>query len=163
MSDLGVVPVGFNTVILEEYTNTGTIPSGPRSFVSKPSFEFYRSPTDGAIQSLEGTSLLASRVLYSLFTPIGSYAIDSRKGSFLESIVGSNIDKASLMVDLVRSIQKAEDDIKSTSEYIYSSNPDEELDRIKVVNIEYTSVDEVTISLEIRSQSGKVSSLQVEV
>ena len=163
MSDLAVVPVGFNTVVLEEYANTGEIPSGPRSFVSKPSFEFYRSPSDGTIQSLEGTALLASRVLYSLFTPLGSYAIDSRKGSFLEDLVGSNVDTASLMVDLVRSIQKAEDDIKASSEYIYSSNPDEELDTIRVVNIEFISNDEVTISLEIRAQSGKVATLQVEV
>jgi hypothetical protein len=163
MSDLGVVPVGFNAIIKEEYEQTGSVPSGPRSFVSFPKFEFYRSPKDGTIQSLDGTGLLASKVLYHLFTPIGSYAVDTRKGSYLEGLVGSNFDRASLTVALVRAIQKVEDEIRSSTEYIYSPNPDEELDSIKVANIEFINSDEVIISLSIKAQSGLVAALQVGV
>lgn len=163
MSDLGVVPVGFNTVVSEEYAVTGEVPSGPRSFISSPSFEFYRDPKTNSIQGLSGTGLLASRVLYHFFNPIGSYALDTTKGSYIESLVGANYDKPTLTVEIVRTIQKVEDDIKSTSEYIYSSNPDEELNSIALENIEFNSEDDVVISLTIESQSGKRASLQVGV
>jgi hypothetical protein len=163
MSDLGVVPVGFNKIVRDEYEVTGEVPSGPRSFVSSPSFEFYRDPKTNSIQGLSGTGLLASRVLYHFFNPIGSYALDTTKGSLIESLVGSNYDKPTLTVEIVRTIQKVEDDIKSTSEYIYSSNPDEELSSISLENIEFNSEGDVVISITIESQSGKRASLQVGV
>lgn len=163
MSDLGVVPVGFNDVINQEYNLTNSIPSGPRSFISKPKFEFYRSPETGQIEPLEGTALLASKVLYNLFTPKGSYAVDTTKGSYLEDLVGSNFDKATITVALVRSIQKVEDYLKESTDFAYSLNPDEELDYIKVDNVTFNAQGEVTISLIIKSQSGKVSSLEVGV
>lgn len=163
MSDLGIVPVGFNDIIRSEYELTSTVPSGPRSFVSKPNFEFYRDPESGQIKSIEGTALLASRVLYRLFTPKGSYAVDTSKGSYLESLVGGNLDKATITVALVRAIQNIEDELKETSEFIYSVNPDEELDYIKVDSINFDDTGELTISLIIKSQSGKISSLQVGV
>ena len=163
MADLGVVPIGLNERLREEIQVTGSVPAGPVSFISKPKFEFYRDPNTGAISSLAGTGLLASKVLYALFSPIGAYAVDSRKGSYLESLVGSTFDKATLTVSLVRSIQKAEEDIKTTSEYTYSPNPDEELDYIEVQNIEFSTSGEATVTLKIVAQSGKVSSLQVDV
>lgn len=163
MSDLGVVPVGFNDIIEQEYTLTANIPSGPRSFTSKPKFEFYRNPETGSIEPIEGTALLASKVLYNLFTPKGSYAVDTSKGSYLEYLVGTNFDKATITVALVRSIQKVEDDLKESNEFISSLNPDEELDSIKVDNISFDAQGEVTLSLIIKSQSGKVASLEVGV
>jgi hypothetical protein len=163
MSDLGVVPVGFNDVIKSEYETTGSVSGGPKSFVSRPLFEFYRDPETNSIQGLSGTGLLASRVLYHFFNPVGGYALDTGKGSLIEGLVGSNYDKATLTVEIVRTIQKVEDDIKSTSEYIYSSNPDEELESIFLENIEFNSVDEVVISITIQSQSGKRASIQVGV
>jgi len=163
MSDLGVVPVGFNDVIREEYELTKNLPSGPRSFTSRPKFEFYRSPETGTIQPIEGSALLASRVLYNLFTPKGSYAVDTSKGSFLEDLVGSNFDRATITVALVRSIQKVEDHLKESSDFIYSLNPDAELDFIKVDNITFNNSGEVTLSLIIKAQSGKISSLEVGV
>ena len=163
MSDLGIVPVGFNSVIKSEYELTSRVPSGPRSFISKPSFEFYRDPESGQIESIEGMALLASRVLYKLFTPFGSYAVDTSKGSYLENLVGGNLDKASVTVSLVRAIQKIEEDLKETTEFIYSVNPDEDLDFIKVDNLNFDNPGEVIISLIIKAQSGKISSLQVGV
>lgn len=163
MSDLGVVPVGLNARLKEELELYGSVPTGPVSFVSKPKFEFYRDPKTGAISSMSGTGLLASKVLYSLFSPVGGYAVDSTKGSYIESLVGSTFDKATLTVNLVRSIQKAEEDIKTTSEFTYSPDPDEELDYIEVVNVELTGSGEATVTLKIVAQSGKVSSLQVDV
>ena len=163
MSDLGVVPVGFNDIILQEYNLTNSIPNGPRSFTSKPKFEFYRSPETGRIESIDGVALLASKVLYNLFTPKGSYAVDTSKGSYLEDLVGTNFDRASITVSLVRSIQKVEDSLKESTDFIYSLNPDEELDSIKVDNIIFDEQGEVTISLIIKSQSGKIASLEVGV
>jgi hypothetical protein len=163
MSDLGIVPVGFNSVIKSEYELTSQVPSGPRSFISKPSFEFYRDPESGQIESIEGTALLASRVLYKLFTPFGSYAVDTSKGSYLENLVGGNLDKASVTVSLVRAIQKIEEELKETTEFIYSVNPDEDLDFIKVDSLNFDNTGEVIISLIIKAQSGKISSLQVGV
>lgn len=163
MADLGIVPVGLNDRLKEDIEKFGSVTSGPVSFISKPKFEFYRDPVSGEIGTLSGTGLLASKVLYALFSPIGGYAVDSTKGSYLESLVGSTFDKATLTVSLVRSIQKAEDDIKTTSEYTYSPNPDEELDYIEIQNIDFSLSGESTVTLKIVSQSGKVSSLQVDV
>ena len=163
MSDLGIVPVGFNDVIKSEYELTTMVPSGPRSFISKPNFEFYRDPESGRIASIESTALLASRVLYKLFTPKGSYAVDTSKGSYLESLIGGNFDKATTTVALVRAIQNIEDELKETTEFIYSVSPDEELDFIKVENLNFDNNGELTISLIIKAQSGKISSLQVGV
>ena len=163
MSDLGIVPVGFNEIVQQEYNLTKSIPNGPRSFLSKPKFEFYRSPETGRIEPLEGTALLASKVLYNLFTPKGSYAVNTAKGSYLEDLVGNNFDKATVTVALVRSIQKVEDSLKESTDFIYSLNPDEELDSIKVDNVTFNEQGEVSISLIIKSQSGKVASLEVGV
>lgn len=163
MSDIGVVPVGFNTIVQEEYAATGKVPSGARSFISKPKFEFYRSPEDGTIQSLSGTGLLASKVLYHFFMPRGSYALDTTKGSYIESLIGMNYDKPTLSVEIARTIQKVEDDIKTSSEYIYSKNTDEELESISLQNIEFNDRGQVLISVSIKAQSGKIASIQVEV
>jgi hypothetical protein len=95
---------------------------------------------------------------------MGSYAMDTTKGSYLEDLVGSNFDKASVTVNLVRSIQKVEADLKESSYgQAFSKKLDETLDSIKVVNIKFNNPDAVTVSLVIKAQSGKTASLQVEV
>ena len=164
MSDLGIVPVGFNDALKAIHSTSGDLPSGPVSFTSSPQFEFYKDPDTGTVGELSGLGLLASKILYLLFTPMGSYAMDTTKGSYLEDLVGSNFDKASVTVNLVRSIQKVEADLKDSSYgQAFSRKLDETLDSIKVVNIKFNTPDAVTVSLVIKAQSGKTASLQVEV
>ena len=162
MSDIGIVPVGFNSIISEEYAKEGEVTPGPKEFVSLPRFEFLRDPSTGSIMPMEGTSLLASKILYKLFTPIGSYAVDTSRGSFLEDLVGGNLDRASVMVRLSRSIQKLEDELKSPTESLVFRSPDEELDTIKITRLQVLD-DSVQITLRILAQSGRVSSLTVGV
>lgn len=160
MSDLSIVPVGFNEAI----KNTEASPGAPISFSSEPMFEFYRDPDTGAISAISGLSLLASKVLYNLFYPLGSYALDTTKGSYIESLVGGTFDRATLSVELVRSVQKVEEQLlKSDSDTFINSNLDEALQRVEVLNLQFTGTDSVTISLLITSKSNKSASLRVEV
>lgn len=164
MSDLSIVPTGFTQAIKEYTLESGAVPKEPISFISSPSFEFYRDPSTGEIESMSGLGLLASKVLYNLFSPIGSYALDTTQGSFLEDILGDSIDKATLTVELIRSVQKAEDKLKaSTSSTIKAKNLDESLDSIRVIGIDFIEEDSVNIRLAIKAQSGKSASLRLEV
>ena len=168
MSDLSVVPVGFNIAVNELYSSDQELPEGPISFVSKPMFEFFRLPnssnTDTETASLSGISLLASRVLYNLFSPIGGYALDTSKGSRIESLLGSTTDRVTTSVILTSTIQEVESDLlNANSSFFIGSNLDEQLKSLKIVNIEYPSEDTLILTIRITSQSDKVASLQVEV
>ncbi len=164
MSDLSIVPDGFNEAISEYTISTGNPPKDPISFVSNPSFEFYRDPVTGSISTLSGLGLLASRVLYKLFSPIGSYAVDTTRGSYLEDILGDAADKPSLIVEIVRSIQKVEEELREQlSTSITPKNLDEALDSIKLLSVSFNEVGSANIKLLIRSQSGKVASLRLGV
>ena len=164
MKDLGIVPVGFNEALDSIYKNKGSLPAGPISFRSGPLFELYRSPKTNKIEPLSGLALLSSRVLYKLFTPKGSNALDTNKGSLLESRLGTTFDKAGVTVDLVRAVQDVELDMLSKkSVSVLASNLEEELAELKVSNILFIEPDTVELQLTIKSAAGKVASLQVEV